>query len=98
MKRIQTLQFGDVLRQTIQECQMTDRLDEIEAARCWAKVIGAEFARQSPMPTVKGGVMTVRLASAALRQEFTLHRSQLAAAINAMMKRQIISDIRFISL
>ncbi|MDE6218315.1 MAG: DUF721 domain-containing protein [Muribaculaceae bacterium] len=98
MKRIQTMQFGDVLRQTIQECSMTDRLDEIEAARCWAIVIGSEYARRSPMPPVRNGIMTVRLSSAALRNEFTQHRSQLTAAINAIMKREIIKDIRFISL
>ncbi|MCM1377974.1 MAG: DUF721 domain-containing protein [Clostridium sp.] len=98
MKRVQTLQFGDVLRQTIQECEMTDRLDEIEAARCWAIVIGEAHARRSPMPTVHKGVMTVRLQSAALRQEFTQCRSELVKAINTLMHREIITDIRFCAL
>lgn len=98
MKRTVSLQFGDVLRQTIQECSMADRLDEIEAARCWAIVVGPEYASKSPMPSVRKGIMTVRIASAPLRHEFNQNRSRFVSAINGLMQRCIIKDIRFISL
>lgn len=91
------MSLGDVMRKVIDDYQLYSKLDEIKAAEAWVKVIGSQFAAMSPRPTVKGGVMTVRLTSAALRHEFSLNRSRLTAAINREVGREVITDIRFIS-
>lgn len=98
MKRTKTVSLGDALRDTLAECRMNERLDEIRAAQCWPMVVGARYAAMSPRPTVRGGLMTVRLQNASLRQELTLNRTRLVAALNAIVGRNIINDIRFIAL
>lgn len=97
MKRQEAISLGDALRQTIDASRMAARLNEAQAARCWAMVVGSGIASQSPRPTVSGGVMTVRLTSAALRQELSLHRSRIAAAINKMVGTDVLTEIRFTS-
>lgn len=98
MKRYESISLGDAMRDAIEKSAAKARLDEAQAARCWVMIVGPHIAGQSPRPSVKGGVMTVRLSSAALRQELNYRRSMLLAAINKMVGVEVLTDLRFISL
>lgn len=76
---------------------MQDRLNESRAVQLWSEVVGMHIASQCRRPFVKGGVMTVPVPNAALRQELAMNRSRLAGAINTRIGRETISEIRFIS-
>lgn len=97
MKRTRTESIGDVMRSLIEESQLAGKLDELRAADQWPYVVGAEIARQSPRPTVSGGVMYVRIADAALRNELHLNRTRLCSALNQLTGKNVIKEIRFIS-
>lgn len=96
MKRIDPEQIGDVLRQTLAEEGLADRLMEVRAAALWPAIVGEALASQCGKPFVNRGLMTVRIPSAALRQELTMSRSSLIANINENLKKEIIKEIRFI--
>lgn len=96
MKRQNEELLGDVLRRTIEECGMTARLYETRAVSLWPGIVGPEIAARASRPSVRDGVMTVRVASAPLRQELIMNRSHLIGIINRTLARNVISDIRFI--
>lgn len=98
LQRTEAVSLGDAMRLCIQESNMTDRLAEEQAASSWPKIVGVDISRMSPRPTVYNGVMTVRLASAPLRNELNMRRATLARAINRLVGKDIIKDIRFVSL
>lgn len=91
------MSLGEAMRQMIEEAQMGARLDEQKAIEAWPLVVGVAIARSGPRPTVRAGVMTVRLYNAALRQDLSMQRSRLVAAINSLIGRPTLSDIRFTS-
>lgn len=97
MERKETMSLGDAMRQFIEEADFTDRLDGLRAADTWPLIVGAHLASKSPRPTVKRGVMTVRIAEAPLRQELTLNRTRLRDALNRQLGKEIIKEIRFTS-
>lgn len=97
MERIIPQSIGDVLRLAFQENCMQGRLDECKAADHWQALIGADLARKCRRPTVKNGVMTVGVPNAALRNELAMSRSSLRNAINSMIGKVTITEIRFIS-
>lgn len=95
MKRFEPQSVGDVLRQTLQEGGMTDRLYETRAAALWPTIVGAEIARQSSRPLVSKGIMTIYVKVAPLRQELNMSRSSLIKIINDSLGREVIKDIYF---
>lgn len=95
MERITPQSIGDVLRLAFQENCMQDRLDECKAADHWQALIGPDLTRKCRRPTVKNGVMTVGVPNAALRNELAMNRSSLRRAINSMIGKQTITEIRF---
>ena len=95
MKRTEPESIGDVLRLTIQEANMTGRLDECRAIEVWPQVIGESLARRMSRPSVSSGVMVVYVDSAALRHELTMHRSWIIEGINSRLGKEVIKSLRF---
>lgn len=95
MERKETQSIGDVLRLAFQDNCMQDRLDERKAIDAWSMTVGRELATQCMRPTVKNSVMTVGVRNASLRHELSMNRSRLCRAINSIVGRVVIEDIRF---
>lgn len=97
MERTDPQSIGDILRLALQENCMQDRLDECKAADLWVSVIGVDLARKCRRPIVKNGLMSVGVPNAALRNELTMNRSSLRGAINRIIGKDTITEIRFTS-
>lgn len=96
MQRREAQSIGDILRLTIQECNMTARLDERKAVDAWPLVVGP-IAQRCGRPVVKDGVMSIAVPSAAMRQELHMSRSSLIKFINSHIGKPVITEIRFTS-
>ena len=95
MKRIEPEAIGDVLRQTLQQQGMTERLYETKAVSLWPSIVGADIASQTARPYVNRGIMTVHVHGAALRQELNMSRSILIRMINEAVGRETIKELFF---
>lgn len=96
MKRQEPESVGDILRLTLQESNMTPKLDECRAVELWPSVMG-NIADLCGRPIVRNGVMTVSVRAAPLRHELTMIRSRLVKSLNKAVGRDAITEIRFIS-
>lgn len=97
MKRVSTVHIADVLRESIATEGLDDGLRRSQAIAAWEPLVGGDIASQCGRPFFRGDVYTVRIASPALRNELSMCRSRLAAAINRHIGADIISEIKFIS-
>lgn len=95
MKRTEVQSIGDVLRLTVQECNMTSRLNELKAIELWKPIVGAHIASRCGRPSVKNGLMTIPVNAGALRHELTMNRSAIVRLINNQLGKEVIHDIRF---
>lgn len=95
MKRIDPESIGDVLRLTLQESQMTGRLDECRAVALWPELMGSAIAGRTAHPTVSLGIMTVYVDSAVLRQELNMNRSRIIRMINDRLGKEVVRELRF---
>ena len=83
------------MRLTIQESNMTGRLDECRAIDLWPMVVGERMARCMSRPRVSCGVMIVYVDNASMRHELTMHRNRLIELINTKLGKDVIKAIRF---
>ncbi len=96
MDRKEIQSVGDVLRQAIMDNDLQGRLDELQAADLWPKIIGPDIAARTMKPLVRSGNMTIRVTDASLRHELNMNRTRIVKEINRLMKKEVISSIRFI--
>lgn len=97
MERKVPQSVGDVLRNLLEESSLQGRMEELRAVELWPSVVGREIALQCRKPFVKGGVMSVGVANAALRNELHMNRTRLRLHINELIGKDTITEIKFIS-
>lgn len=98
LKRTTPQSIGDILREVLEETDMLTHILEQRACQYWQTLVGPQLSSRAAKPTVAKGVMRIGVADASLRQELTMHRSNMVRLINERFGRRIISDIRFTSL
>lgn len=96
MQRNEPESIGDILRLTIQEANMSQKLYECKAVETWPLIVGEGLAKKCGKPIVKNGVMSVPVGGAALRHELTMNRSSLIRLINGKVGRDVIKEMRFV--
>lgn len=96
MERYESESLGDIMRRAIEESGNSRRFDEIKAINAWSVVLGRDLASKTLKPQVKNGVMTVKVPSAALRQELNMMRSAIAKALNEQIGKNVITNLKLI--
>lgn len=96
MERKEAMSLGELFRLAIEDHEKSRQFDEVTAINMWPSVIGVEIASKSPRPSVKNGIMYVRIYRSALRQELNMQRSALCKALNEKVGKDIIKELRFI--
>ena len=67
----------------------------MRAAALWPDVVGPGVNRFTLRRYVKNGVMYVRLSSGALKQELSFQRQEIINAINRILGKEVLREIRF---
>jgi predicted nucleic acid-binding Zn ribbon protein len=87
---------GEILDRLLRENRILEQESQTELVKAWNDVAGRVVARHSRVHTFRGGVLTVALASAALRQELEVfQRSELLAALRERVRGVRVEDLRF---
>ena len=95
MKRTHPQSVGEVIEGFLREEKLDTQLDQYRASALWPQVVGPGVNRYTVSRDVRDGVMTVRLSSAVLRNELMYNRSRIVERINALLGREVITDIIF---
>lgn len=93
MKRQNAMSVGEIIDQVLREARADARFDEHHAVALWPQIVGPGINAYTLGVTVKNGVMTVQLKSAALRNELMMSRSMLCQRINEALGHEVIREI-----
>lgn len=95
MKRNNTEQIGDVLRQFLRQQGLETPLNEYRLVDAWKDVVGPVIARYTTNLFIKNQVLYVSLSSSVIRQELMMGREVLIRNLNAQVGSQVIVNIVF---
>ena len=95
MKRNNTEQIGDVLRQFLRQQGLETPLNEYRLVDAWKDVVGPVIARYTTNLFIKNQVLYVSLSSSVIRQELMMGREMLIRNLNAQVGSQVILNIVF---
>ena len=68
---------------------------EMRASALWPDIVGPGVNRYTLRRYVKNGVMYVHLSSGALKQELSFQRQEIINAINRILGKEVLREIRF---
>ncbi len=95
MKRNNTEQVGDIIRQFLRQEGLESPLNEYRLIESWKDVVGPGIARYTSNLYIKNQTLHVHLTSSVLRQELMMGRELLIRNLNKTVGSQVIVDISF---
>ena len=95
MKRNNTEQIGDVLRQFLRQQGLETPLNEYRLVDAWKDVVGPVITRYTTNLFIKNQILYVSLSSSVIRQELMMGREMLIRNLNAQVGSQVIVNIVF---
>lgn len=95
MKRNNTEQIGDVVRQFLRQQGLETPLNEYRLVDAWKDVVGPVITRYTNGLFIKNQVLYVSLSSSVIRQELLMGREMLIRNLNAQVGAQVIVNIVF---
>ena len=95
MKRNNTEQIGDVLRQFLRQQGLETPLNEYRLVDAWKDVVGPDIPGYTTNLFIKNQVLYVSLSSSVIRQELMMGREMLIRNLNAQVGSQVIVNIVF---
>lgn len=84
-----------VLKRTIASLGLDRKLREFDAVRIFPQVVGEKIAQKAQAVKIDHGVLTVRVASSAWRQELNYTKAEIIDKLNAALGDNIVTDIYF---
>ena len=87
--------IGKVLKRTFTNLGLDRRIREFEAVHVFAEVVGEKIAAKAQAIQIEHGVLTVRVASSAWRQELNYTKAEIIDKLNAALGDNIVTDIYF---
>ena len=95
MKRNNTEQVGDVIRQLLRQEGLETPFNEYRLVESWKDVVGPSLYKSTTNLYIKNQVLYVHLSSSVLRQELMMGREMLVRNLNAHVGAQVIVNIVF---
>ena len=93
MKRNNTEQIGDVLRQFLRQQGLETPLNEYRLVDAWKDVVGPVITRYTTNLFIKNQVLYVSLSSSVIRQELMMGREMLIRNLNAQLLREYVEAV-----
>lgn len=95
MRRKQTQSISDVIRQFQKESAYEGKLVEKRLMGNWSKVLGSGIASSTRKLYIQNRTLFVHIESAVMREELTMIRTQILAALNKSVGTEVIDKIIF---
>ncbi len=87
--------IGNVLKRTFANLGLDRKIREFEAVNRFAEVVGEKIAQKAQAIQIDRGTLTVRVSSAAWRQELTYSKNEIIEKLNTTLGDTIVTDIYF---
>lgn len=87
--------LGGMLRSTLQDLGIQERILEQQAIAKWKGVVGPQIAASTTPESVREGILFVCCKSSMWSSELSLHKDDIVKRLNAAVGKPIVKDIRF---
>ncbi len=83
----------EALNEMLKTYRLDTKLGETKVINAWEKVMGAVIAKYTKEVRVRDGVLYITLTSAAVKQELSYRRTEIAQQLNAECGADIIREV-----
>ena len=92
-KKGEFLPIRDAIRDLLNSYHLEGRFDEAQVVASWERLVGGPVARRTRKVFMKNKVLFVEFKSAAMKNDFLLHKAKVLELFQKEFGKEIITDI-----
>lgn len=96
IRKSNEITLKEAIESLLKAYKLTGKLNETRLISSWDKVVGNHISRHTGELYIKGGILFVKLDSAALKNELSMAKTKLVINLNCAAGINVITEIRFI--
>lgn len=93
VRKSNTVSLGEAIEEFLEQYKHIDRINEAEIVNAWPAVMGPNIAKLTHSVFYKNGKLIIQLKNATLRQELSMQRSRITAALNKYLGSESIKNV-----
>lgn len=97
MKKGNEYTLKEAIGEMLRTFQLDTRVNETSVINAWEKVMGPVIAKYTAQVRMQQGVLYVKVESAALKQELTYRKTEIAEKLNAECGSEIVREVVIIA-
>jgi predicted nucleic acid-binding Zn ribbon protein len=87
--------IGQLIQQFLQSTGISEKIEENYAMAYWDKIVGKEISEQTEPYRISDGVLFVKVADPAWRNELQFFKTEIINKLNKILKNSAVKDIKF---
>jgi predicted nucleic acid-binding Zn ribbon protein len=87
------IHIGDAIQELLKTYQIKSKFDEANLIQSWERLVGKPVAKRTKKVFIRNQVLYVELDSPGMKQDLTLHKSQIIALFIKEFGTTIVKDI-----
>lgn len=92
----QAKQLNQLIDQFLNSIGIKDKIDQYSSFAYWDKVVGKEIADRTEPFSISKGVLFVKVADTAWRNELQYFKNEIIQKLNKKIGKKIVTDIKFL--
>jgi len=95
MKRSNTQQLSEVIREYIREMRFDRKLKEVDIVQSWPELLGKTISRYTRNIYFSKGILYVEISSPVVKNELIMVRENIRSRLNQQAGEEIVTKIVF---
>ncbi|MDD4756879.1 MAG: DUF721 domain-containing protein [Prolixibacteraceae bacterium] len=95
MRRSNTQQLSEVLREYIREMRFDRKLKEVDVVQSWQELLGKTISRYTRNIYFSKGILFVEISSPVVKNELIMIREEIRSRLNKQAGEEIVTKIVF---
>ena len=92
---MKSISIGDAVKEFLQSQGFTEKIEQADVIRMWPEIVGEQVASMTEAKRISKGLLTVKVADSAWRNELVYMRETLRRKINSRIGKDLVKDIKF---
>lgn len=92
---MKSISIGDAVKEFLQSQGFTEKIEQADVVRMWPEIAGDKIASMTEAKRISKGLLTVKVADSAWRNELVYMRETLRKKINSRIGKELVKDIKF---
>lgn len=94
MRKSNESSLKEAIEQLLDTYRLRDRINEVRVRNSWDSMMGSAISKRTSDIRLAGGILTIRVSSAPLKDELMFQREKILTEMNRLLEGDFVKEVK----